>query len=91
MYGQVKGSDSGFRALSLGLGFRFYGSPRVPVSLWYMGGCQNYGPFWGTLNDSCRIIIGTQKGTIMLTTTHILIGYFGGLSVYHNDTWTLWG
>ena len=36
-----------------------------------MGGCQNYGPFLGTLNNRCRIIIGTQKGTIILTTTHI--------------------
>ena len=25
----------------------------------------------GTLNSRCRIIIGTQKGTISLTTTHI--------------------
>ena len=37
----------------------------------YMGGCQNYGPFLGTLNIRRRIIIGTQKGTIILTTTHI--------------------
>ena len=37
----------------------------------YMGGCQNYGPFLGTLNIRCRIIIGTQKGTTILTTTHI--------------------
>ena len=36
-----------------------------------MGSCQNYGPFLGTLNNRCRIIIGTQKGTIILTTTHI--------------------
>ena len=36
----------------------------------YMGGCQNYGPFLGTLNIRCRIIIGSQKGTIILTTTH---------------------
>ena len=36
-----------------------------------MGGCQNYGPFLGTLNNRCRIIIGTQTGTIILTTTHI--------------------
>ena len=36
-----------------------------------MGGCQNYGPFLGTLNIRCRIIIGTQKGTIILTTTHV--------------------
>ena len=37
----------------------------------YMGGCQNYGPFLGTLNIRCRIIIGIQKGTIILTSTHI--------------------
>ena len=36
-----------------------------------MGGCQNYGPLLGTLNIRGRIIIGTQKGTIILTTTHI--------------------
>ena len=35
------------------------------------GWCQNYGPFLGTLNIRCRIIIGTQKGTEILTTTHI--------------------
>ena len=34
-----------------------------------MGSCQNFGPFLGTLNNRCRIIIGTQKGTIILTTT----------------------
>ena len=39
-------------------------------ALGYKGGCQNYGPFLGTLNNRCRIIIGTQKGTIILTTTH---------------------
>ena len=38
----------------------------------HMGGCQNYGPFLGTLNIRGRIIIGTQKGTIILTTTHII-------------------
>ena len=36
-----------------------------------MGGCQNYGPFLGTLNTRCRITIGIQKGTINLTTTHM--------------------
>ena len=39
----------------------------------HMGGCQNYGPFWDTLNIRCRIIMGTPKGTIILTTTHIHI------------------
>ena len=28
-------------------------------------------PYWGTLNIRCRIIIRIQKGTIILTTTHI--------------------
>ena len=45
-----------------------------------MGGCQNYGPFWGTLNIRCRIVIGTQKGTLILTTTHmdlIILGLWG--------------
>ena len=37
----------------------------------YMGGCQNYGPFLGTLNIRCHIILGTQKGTIILTSTHV--------------------
>ena len=36
-----------------------------------MSGCQNYGPFLGTLNIRGRIIIGTPKGTIILTTTQI--------------------
>ena len=38
-----------------------------------MGGCQNYGPFWGTLNNRCRSIIGTQKGTIILTNAQMAI------------------
>ena len=36
-----------------------------------MGGCQNYGPFLGILVIRCRIIIVIQKGTIILTTTHM--------------------
>ena len=40
----------------------------------YVGSCQNYGPLLGTVNSRCRIISGTQKGTIILTTTHIPIG-----------------
>ena len=43
----------------------------------YMGGCQNYGPFLGTLNIRCRIRIGIQRGTIILTTTHIAITEHG--------------
>ena len=37
----------------------------------HMVGCQDYGPFLGTLNVRCRIIIGIQKETIILTTTHM--------------------
>ena len=40
----------------------------------YMSGCQNYGPFLGTLNIRCRTIIGIQNRTINLTTTHIPVG-----------------
>ena len=35
-------------------------------------------PFLGTLNNRCRIIIGTQKGTIILTTTHFALRYRAG-------------
>ena len=39
-----------------------------------MGGCQNYGRLLlGTLNIRCRTILGTQKGTMILTITHIKI------------------
>ena len=37
----------------------------------HVGGCQNYDPFLGTLNSRCRIIIGIQNGSIILTTTHV--------------------
>ena len=54
----------------LGLGWYTFAPQRsymrTPLSPKYMGGCQNYGLFLGT------IIIGTQKGTIFLTTTRIL-------------------
>ena len=43
-----------------------------------MGGCQNYGPFLGTLNIRGRIIIGTHKGAIILTTTHMVSLQIGG-------------
>ena len=36
-----------------------------------VGGCQNYGPFLGTLSIRCRTTIGTQKGTTIFTTTHV--------------------
>ena len=36
-----------------------------------MGGCQNYGHFLGPDFSSAPIIQGTQKGTLILTTTHM--------------------
>ena len=44
----------------------FFGS-----AFMHVGGCRNCGPFLGTLNIRCRNIIGIQKGTIILTTTHV--------------------
>ena len=40
----------------------------------YMGGCQNYGPQnlkLGPLNTRCCIILRSQRGTIILTTSHV--------------------
>ena len=37
----------------------------------YMGRYQNCSPFLGTLNIRCRTIIGIQKRTTILTTTHM--------------------
>ena len=38
-----------------------------------MGGCQNYGPFLGPYYNTAPIIIGTQKGTIILTISHMVV------------------
>ena len=52
-------------------GYPLKGSPlKASEEGSYKGSCQNYGPFLGTLNNRCRIITGTQKRTIILTTTH---------------------
>ena len=42
-----------------------------------VGGSQNYGPFLGTLNNRCRIMIGTQTGAIILTTTQVAHAVWG--------------
>ena len=47
------------------------GAHLLQVQLCHMGGCQTYNPFWGIQNFKRCIIIGTQKGTNSLTTTHI--------------------
>ena len=56
------------------------GASRMPASVvasipTNMSGYQNYGPLLGPLNTMCRIIIWSQKGTINLTTTHILVTF----------------
>ena len=48
-------------------------APRALRFSKYMGGCQNYGPLLGLLKTRCRIILRTQKGTILLTTTYNVI------------------
>ena len=37
----------------------------------YVSGCQNCGPFLGSYYNMAPNISGTQKGTIVLTTTHV--------------------
>ena len=37
----------------------------------HMDGCQNYGPLLGPLNIRRCSILGTRKGTTILTTTHV--------------------
>ena len=39
-----------------------------------VGGCQNCDPFLGPYNNTAPNIQGTQKGTIILTTTHVWCG-----------------
>ena len=46
------------------LGFRFKLQGSTAYALWVVVKIKV--PFWGTLNNSCRIMIGTQKGTIIL-------------------------
>ena len=36
-----------------------------------MGDCQNYGPFSGPQDNTAPSMWGTQKGTLILTTTHM--------------------
>ena len=65
-------------------------------SIWGLsgiGGGQSYDPFLGTLHIRCRIIKGIQKGTIILTTTHIgHIGVWGlGLGMLGVKGYGCWG
>ena len=42
-----------------------FGLPAVHLGL------KAHDPLWGTLNTRCRIVIGIQKGTMILTITHV--------------------
>ena len=44
---------------------------KMPASQIHMGCRQNYGPLFGLRNTRCRIILRTQKRTIILSTTHM--------------------
>ena len=46
-----------------------------------MGGCQNYGPFLGPYYNTAPIISGAQKGTLILTTTHMFEVRFWGVGI----------
>ena len=62
--------DLGLQVFGLGLwgGVALLGLLCILLSL-HVGGCQNYGPFLGTLNITCRSIIRTQKGTLIYLET----------------------
>ena len=47
----------------------------------YTGGCQNYGPFLDSYYNTAPDIQGTQKRTVILTTTHMLYDSGFGVSV----------
>ena len=56
----------GFRGSGFRIGFGGFWQPKqfstnTSQGISYMGGCQNYGPFLGTLDIRCRILIGIQK------------------------------
>ena len=44
----------------------------------HMGGCQNYGPFLGTLNIRCCIIIGPKRDLIFSSRSRVK-----GLGICH--------
>ena len=49
----------------------------------HMGGCQNYGPFLDPYYNTAPNISGTQKGTIILTTTQIPYNPLTHYSSFH--------
>ena len=66
------GEGSGTRAVLGRVWFKDLGLKRLSRKTWVVVKIRV--PFGGTLNNGCRIILGTQKGTIILTTTHMVRG-----------------
>ena len=75
--------------------FKAVCSPVLPAHAWPQCGIQplvtacfrvthgwlsNYGPFLGTPNIRCRSTIRTEKGTLILTTTHMYVNSMGQCS-----------
>ena len=55
-------------------GCQNYGPLLGPLNTGPLLGPLNTGPLLGPLNTRCRIILRTHKGTIILTTTHMIEG-----------------
>ena len=56
-----------------------------------MGGCQNYGPFLDPYYNTAPNIWGTQKRTIILTTTHMAAGFRFGQGQGFGILGLVWG
>ena len=54
-----------------------------------MGGYKNHGPLLGPLNTMCRIVLRTQEGTILLTTTRLRNDSVGSLVGIRPQPWSL--
>ena len=57
------------------------------VSGWRLGG---FGSCGVSIGAAVRATVRFTSQRVQVSLWYILIGYFGGLSLYHNDTWTLW-
>ena len=57
---------------TIGIILGFYGNNGKENGNYYIGVICPTSPFLGTLNIRCRIRVGIRRGTIILTTTHML-------------------
>ena len=72
-----------------------YPVPQILPRIWGFtkwAAVQIYDAFWGTPNTRCRIIIGIQSGTIILTTTQVQDPDKGGPNIGGKPDWLrIWG